>query len=303
MHSEGRSRALDGLRAIGALSVMAFHLGWLPFGWMGVPLFFVLSGYLVTQQLERGLPTLEFYRRRFVRIAPALYVYLAVNAVATVAVGMSLTGYGWHLAMLSNFIIAATTPNTTGGLIGHLWSVSVEAQFYLIWPLLFGRRALVWALIPAALLFRLIVPQAWAITSLGGCIDMFAIGGLIAVVRGWKAYAAIGAAGAAILAYTTIQSGAAFNPLSYTGIGLLSAVLIRYSDRLPLVGRLSGVGRISYGLYLWHMLTFTIATRLTGHPLWGVPICFALAWGSHRWLERGHVVLSTIQPRAAWDAK
>ncbi|MGH9267439.1 MAG: acyltransferase family protein, partial [Acidimicrobiales bacterium] len=153
---------LDGLRALAIVSVLLYHAGqsWLPGGFLGVELFFVLSGWLITTLLMAdGAATLRsFWARRARRLLPALAVVLAVVPVATAVLAPQVLGRarGDLLAALgyaSNWYqILASRPyfETTGGPspLQHLWSLAVEEQFYLIWPPLLlaglaaiGRRA------------------------------------------------------------------------------------------------------------------------------------------------------------------
>ena len=93
---------------------------------MGVPLFFVLSGYLITSGLLATRDKPEYFRnffwKRSVRILPLYYSYLAVNYCLLIAMGKSLAGYGWYLAYLGN--IAVGVGEGTGvGATGHLWSL------------------------------------------------------------------------------------------------------------------------------------------------------------------------------------
>jgi peptidoglycan/LPS O-acetylase OafA/YrhL len=138
---------LDGLRAVAVSLVLFQHYGNVEWpilnGRTGVILFFILSGFLITGILldsriaasEAGaaagsvLP--RFYARRFLRIVPAFYAVLAVTFVARIG---DVTHYvAWHMAYLSNvlFCIQDVWPKTTS----HLWSLAVEEQFYLAWPL------------------------------------------------------------------------------------------------------------------------------------------------------------------------
>jgi peptidoglycan/LPS O-acetylase OafA/YrhL len=143
---------LDGLRALAVGAVVAFHLdlGWAQGGLLGVGVFFTLSGYLITDlllgQYERtgGLQLADFWLRRARRLLPALFVMLAV-VVAWVtlldrsllpavrgAVGASMlyvTNW-WLIAEHSSYFAQFGPPSP----LGHLWSLAVEEQFYLIWP-------------------------------------------------------------------------------------------------------------------------------------------------------------------------
>ncbi|MFL6209331.1 MAG: acyltransferase family protein [Pyrinomonadaceae bacterium] len=137
-------KALDGVRGIAILLVILFHYGYLGCGWMGVQLFFVLSGYLITSILlqERRQPLKlylkRFYWRRSLRIFPLYFAYLLVLALAfgLLRVPPAFKDQ-WPYLFTYTYNIRHILPNYDGSLLLiHLWSLSVEEQFYLIWPLL-----------------------------------------------------------------------------------------------------------------------------------------------------------------------
>ena len=144
---------LDGLRALAVIAVIAYHLDipWVPGGFLGVDMFFILSGYLVTdllltQRSTQGLHLGRFWFRRFRRLIPALAVMLI-----TVVAWITVTDYNL-LRTLRGDVIATTVYGNNWWLIFHevsyfdrfgipnpfvhLWSLAVEGQFYMIWPLL-----------------------------------------------------------------------------------------------------------------------------------------------------------------------
>ena len=148
---------LDGLRAVSILVVLTWHshgplrtLGARLSGWSGVDVFFVVSGFLITalllkEQAETGTVSFRgFYLRRALRIMPAYYVFLAAILLfygpgASEAVGIAAL-------YLSNYDAALGDRLTNTVPLGHTWSLAIEEQFYLLWPLtlwLAGRRALV----------------------------------------------------------------------------------------------------------------------------------------------------------------
>ena len=146
---------IEGLRAVAILLVVAAHAGvpWLAGGFVGVDVFFVLSGYLITGVLlgELGktghLQFANFYARRFRRLLPALLVMLAgAGAVAVIALPPSAQGdqamaAATASAWLSNIHFAMAkldyfSPGAAGNLFLHTWSLGVEEQFYLVWPAL-----------------------------------------------------------------------------------------------------------------------------------------------------------------------
>jgi peptidoglycan/LPS O-acetylase OafA/YrhL len=134
----GYRPALDGLRGVAALLVMSFHFqipGWSG-GFLGVDVFFVLSGFLITSLLleewqRSGTVCLRrFFLRRALRLFPALVLVLLVTA--------PFVSYRWPLVALgyvANWALAFKF--VTFGPISHVWSLSVEEQFYLIWPIVF----------------------------------------------------------------------------------------------------------------------------------------------------------------------
>jgi len=157
--------AIDGLRALAVFAVVLYHLGikWIPGGFLGVDLFFVISGYVITRLIldsiesANGLDIKEFYSARVRRLFPGLVVLLIVTSVAIALfapdairrfindVPFVLTGTNnWHLVALhQDYFQAIGRPP----LLQHTWSLAVEFQFYLVWPIVllfvwrrFGRR-------------------------------------------------------------------------------------------------------------------------------------------------------------------
>lgn len=165
--------AIDGLRALAVIAVMFYHLGfsWIPGGFLGVDLFFVISGYVITRMLldsiaqSGGLDLRGFYLARLRRLLPALLFMLTTTIIAVgiwapdtikrllVDTPFALTGTinWWLVANEQDYFESIGRPP----LLQHTWSLAVEAQFYLIWPLIlyfilkkFGRKH-----IPVAALF------------------------------------------------------------------------------------------------------------------------------------------------------
>jgi len=165
--------AIDGLRAVAVIAVMLYHLGftWIPGGFLGVDLFFVISGYVITRllldsiQRSGGLDLRAFYKARIRRLFPPLVfmifvtiVYISIWAPETMRRFISdspfalLGGMNWWLVFRqTDYFDTISRPP----LLQHTWSLGVEAQFYLIWPLIlllvlrqFGK-----AKIPGAALF------------------------------------------------------------------------------------------------------------------------------------------------------
>lgn len=160
----GRIRSLDGLRAVAILLVLLAHLphslehppAWAehlaPLGMLGVRVFFVISGFLISTllfaELEKSgdISLKKFYFRRTLRIFPAFYVYVAAMALAALL--------GW-VVLRPNDLLAAVTYTTNyhrdrSWYLGHAWSLSVEEQFYLLWPFVIKRFGAKRALMVAA---------------------------------------------------------------------------------------------------------------------------------------------------------
>src|SRR4029453_10258316 len=200
---------LDSLRAVAVGLVLLYHF-WRParqsvhFGGIGVRVFFVLSGFLITAILLQSRTLLDrgetearvamrhFYIRRFLRIFPLYYFALAVACLG--GVYDAWAGIAWHVSYLSNvyfFLENATQPGRWGGPVAHFWSLAVEEQFYLVWPwiILFAPRrwlpAIVLGAIAFAPLFRLVVTPATGndITPIlpFGSLDPLGAGGYLAM--------------------------------------------------------------------------------------------------------------------------
>jgi peptidoglycan/LPS O-acetylase OafA/YrhL/Flp pilus assembly protein TadD len=148
----GQRPALDGLRAVAILAVIGYHDGWLVGGFLGVDLFFALSGFLITSLLleeweERGRIAIgRFYARRFLLLAPALGVFVGVLFLTTHVLLPDLRDElrpRWALAALlywANVLIGYAREYPLG-VVSICWSLAQEEQFYLLWPL--GLRTLV----------------------------------------------------------------------------------------------------------------------------------------------------------------
>jgi peptidoglycan/LPS O-acetylase OafA/YrhL len=287
---------LDGLRGIAVLMVLLLHTRPTLFfwGWAGVDLFLVLSGFLITRILleNRGQPGMlwAFYGRRALRIWPVYYLTLAVTAVLLVTTAPAGTpsavpgGHWMSLVFLQNTEHYLPGAATFGYIwfFEHSWSVAVEEQFYLIWPLLLvglalrPSRLLVLGLaaLCAALLAR---TQGMSLHLLLTRVDGLILGAAVAFLatspaqtlqrmpRRFIAYAA--AAGAAlVLPYLwlgTLDRDAAFGPRAGAVLGFALVFAAALCAVLRSIGRpqlrwlrlpaLRWVGKISFGLYMYHV--------------------------------------------------
>lgn len=245
-----RSVHLDGLRGLAIASVVAYHAGVFAPGWLGVHLFFGLSGYLIAQALTPGANLAAFYGRRAFRILPAFGAYLAVAAIAATLYGLPLTDFAWFAIFAGNARISIG-PIEAAGLLGHLWSIAVEAQLYALAPLL----------------------VAAARTSRLSASLIVAVGFLLRVLW-WQSY-------------STDEAWRAALAIDSFGVGVLLAAhgspkhLPEFLTAKPLVW----LGLISYSLYLWHPLVFAIGRYLGAGIGWQVVASLPVAWLSYRIVE------------------
>lgn len=305
---------MDGLRAIAVCSVFLYHLksGLVPNGYLGVDIFFVISGFIVSYAvasrpaLSFGSFFLDFYARRFVRIVPALVACLLLTSLAAFLfipdAWVSNAQYKTaRMAFwgLSNIQLAGGTdyfsPVTEYNPFTHTWSLGVEEQFYVLFPLLFFP----WMVSSSGRRFSFAVCVLAAIASFAIWLYLRSAQPLQAFylihARFWEL-----AVGVACFQLTAIlrERGIAFRPdgLSLAALaGLILALFVRLAPELawinnlvavaataviiaslqqkPAAGGVAGllrsapmtfIGKISYSLYLWHWPVFVLARWTCG---------------------------------------
>ena len=319
---------IDGMRGFAVLFVLVFHAfpERLPGGFVGVDIFFVISGFLITRiifsDMDRGsFSPATFYARRVRRIFPALIVVL----IASVALGYQLmlvpdlTSLCRNTAASALFSANLMLLSETGYFdidahlkpLLHLWSLGIEEQFYLVWP---------WLL--------LVVPRPWFVRFvIAVMVSSFALNILLIhhypsatfylpVTRAWELMA-----GALVARYQPAR-GARSGLIAAAGVIAIGVSLFWFNSRtvfpgwaaaLPVAGTMLllcskeslfnrtilgnriavNVGLISYPLYLWHwpLLVFTQIYR-SGLPLTNLQrvlllaLSFALAWLTYKFVEK-----------------
>lgn len=334
--NSARITALDGLRAIAIGLVLSAHgceaflsishVWWmapLTNGSLGVRLFFVLSGYLITsllmrEQEQHGTISLRnFYARRTLRIFPAFYVYLGVISI--------LVGGGW-IAVSGEQLAAAASytwnylglwhnggPSEGSWFLGHLWTLSLEEQFYLVWPgliVLGGWRCAKFTVLLVPLiapLLRLVIyatfpdQRGFLGMMFHTAIDSILIGCAFAIWQAKLSPLVMGRGlviGAALYAFL-VSPWLAFHfhgAYSITvgfgldavccGILILNARQIGIWNRVLSWNPLCLLGTWSYSLYLWQQLFLTDYQKpWTGGPILAFSATFACALLSHYAVE------------------
>jgi peptidoglycan/LPS O-acetylase OafA/YrhL len=310
--------ALDGIRGVSAFLVFAAHTGLLPrqYGALGVSVFFVLSGFLITWLLLReaertGAISLKaFYVRRTLRIFPAFYAFWIVCILVTQLRGVKIP---WPETISSFFYMgdyynALKSPISPPGIMGITWSLGVEEKFYLIWPWLFMRHfherrklirivlggiAAVWSYrIIAVLCFapredylRYAFESRWDNLMYGCLLALFLNGVPIAkwTVRSWSPFLCVFVL--TISVFLEEKVGSAYHylfgmSLDAIVISILLGQLIFLSNTLPwsfLEMRLSRFfGRISYSFYLYHLTAILLVQQFLPAQKWSVQLIAAM---------------------------
>jgi peptidoglycan/LPS O-acetylase OafA/YrhL len=359
------SKGIDSFRLFAFMAVFLFHVSSFQAGYLGVCAFFVLSGFLLTPillEMKAALDTksyfLNFYGRRSLRIFPLYYTYLMMVAVLAMLLMPHLRTNGqaemnryfaqlpWAVFYTYDFYHARGDFQPSS-LLTHFWSLAVEEQYYIVWPLALilvnNTKALLAALIlfgPVARATTLALAAYGVLTPPEGRadllvyvlptshIDAFAVGGFCALyVRNhrlfWPALAIavlIGLTSAwarqdwTALGYAPFMSGAHAEVWGYSLLNIvfaLALVAISKGRLLPSLFEsrlLSYLGRISYGLYVYHALAiWLVFAALRSWPTVlrdgvALAITIAISAASYRYLEKPVLALKDRYfPRNATD--
>ncbi len=340
MRDRGYHPGLDGVRGVAILLVLGQHAPTRPLidGFVGVTVFFCLSGYLITTLLVRELHTgtidvRAFYRRRVARLGPALVTVVAATTVVLLVVRRAFP-VPVHLSVGQIFAPAGAAVTYTTSLFdwaGHFfatqdyfnytWSLSVEEQFYLLWPflLLWGYRrnprlfaALTVSLIGITLALNLYLglskqvifdPHEYvgsdtnALPILVGCLLA------IVVHNGWLPRTLRVLAPGALLAVALLPVLAYRNDTEHTSLATVAGTVLALVTLIGVVtrpgstlgsllasGPMRWLGERSYSIYLWNVLARTAILSTLGHTLVGdiawIAMFVVLAETSFRFIER-----------------
>jgi peptidoglycan/LPS O-acetylase OafA/YrhL len=315
--------ALDSIRAIAMMLVFAAHLGpvasalgvrdvWsapAALGSIGLIVFFVLSGFLITylllgeQKERRRINIPQFYLRRILRIWPLYLIIVGVSQFLIPCTGLfgldsvyNPTALNFRQASLYYLLflpnLAFLTVSPVNPLLGYTWSIGVEEQFYLIWPLVLqlGRRHL---LTIFSVIIVLVLWSGWShIPKVSAIIHwsnmgFFALGGMMALFRAKQPDLVKG------LSTRTMQIVALLLSVALIATGrnlaggwaaafLFALVILHATQSSSLIGKLKYpwlryLGRISYGMYIFHVLVITLIVRAwarAGMPVtgWRLPL-------------------------------
>jgi peptidoglycan/LPS O-acetylase OafA/YrhL len=293
------NRALDGVRALAILAVVSFHCAapWGSGGFLGVDVFFVLSGYLITSLLlaehrQGGIDVGAFYVRRALRLYPTLLLLL----VAYVALAPVLwpTEDRWLVAALNGVYVMdyALAFWNVPGTVGHTWSLGVEEKFYLLWPLLLPlllrtRRPIAWLLAAFFMVtaWRYFATFEWgwiqAYFSFDTRMSGILLGAIAALTRLRVSKPTVAVACVA-LALAVVVPVIATTPRSIPVNGVTLGITLAECSAFVLICYLAEhanspflaskpmayIGRLSYGIYLWHFPLVVLLRDRHSQPWW-----------------------------------
>jgi peptidoglycan/LPS O-acetylase OafA/YrhL len=320
-----RITQLDGLRAIAVLMVFGSHAYSTPLLWSGVDLFFILSGFLITgilleQREQRSMTSYlaSFYLKRTHRIIPAYLVFLAFSSIF---IGISwITHWYLFLFLMNSDLFRKFDDHNT---FGVLWSLAVEEQFYVLWPIavyLLSETALAWlagSLVLIAPLLRwtatVFFPLRWPIhTSTPFRMDLLAVGALIAFawrhrrteVERFGPYGLL-VLGVAVTPLLLFSRYPWFQPSANTvlvNVWLYELILIAWVGVVlwALSGRhvemlrirsLVYIGVISYSFYLVHFTLISVVRHHVRHYSVGIALGASLLYATISWFLIEHPIL------------
>ncbi|MFK4004445.1 acyltransferase family protein [Qipengyuania sp. NPDC077563] len=320
--ASGTSARIEGLRAIAIIAVVGYHLGLpqLSGGFIGVDVFFVISGYLISSSLKRekeqaGRITLgRFWSRRVSRLVPhgILMILTVIILLRFLPVGSTiidaLASAKAALLYVANLHFVSVENGYFGELVDqdpflHMWSLGVEAQYYLICPLFFvfipdrfRLQAIVVVVVTSAAISALLSPlqPVPSFYTLPTRIWEFGLGALVAYLpaavwqrgAGWLGLLLILSAITCFSSETIFPGYAALIPAS----GAMLILMAIERDEMRMLGcrALVFLGPLSYGWYLWHWPLIVLARRISDHPaaiFVAATLSLLIAWIAYTFVE------------------
>ncbi|MFC4314503.1 acyltransferase family protein [Steroidobacter flavus] len=310
--------ALDGIRALSILVVVFFHceVPGVGGGFVGLDIFFVLSGFLITSLLAAeyrndGIEIGRFYARRALRLYPTLL--LLVAAYLVLAPLLWPTDDRWLSAVLAStytmdYAIAFWHAPLT---IAHTWSLGVEEKFYLLWPLLLplilkARRPIAWlvAAFLVASAWRYFVNGTWgwaqAYFSFDTRMSGILLGAIAALVRptiSRRVFMIACVVLAVLIALPTVPSHRVdeadmwrITVAEFAAVVIVSYAAAHAQSRFLSSRPMVYIGKLSYGIYIWHFPLVVLLNRAYGQPWWvtlsaTLPFAFAMAAICYHWVD------------------
>ncbi|MDM3888184.1 acyltransferase family protein [Pseudomonas sp. BCRC 81390] len=319
---------VQGLRAVAVLAVLAYHMNssWLQSGYVGVDVFFVISGFIITALLTesgRQIHLPSFYVNRIKRIVPAYAVMLATVSAASSILFLSADFEFFHQSLKSAALFTSNqyfadfgsyfAPRAEELPLLHTWSLAIEMQFYLFFPVLLLCVPRSWRLPSLALLATGLFLWSGISVSEGGYgrayfallarMPEFLLGGVVALGLRHREVpvhlsALLGLLGAALLAVSFVLIDNKHFPGYWSILPCVGAALVIAARRGPVTRLLSTpllvwVGGISYSLYLWHWPVLAVVRYYVGQYelsegwlIIALVVSFVLAWLSYRFVEQ-----------------
>ena len=350
----GHLPALDGLRGLAVVAVLFFHAGKMPGGFLGVDLFFALSGFLITTlllaevQATHRVHLLAFWGRRFRRLLPAvLFLLVVVTVITTIVASVperaaTLDDGPWVQAYLANWHAIAGNSGYWASfdlprMFGHLWSLAIEEQFYVVWPLLIALIAWRTKHLNNVVIIVCIVASALSLVQMIHLFDptdpsrvyigtdtrasSLLLGAIcaaapvqIAAMRllGARRFNVIGSLIVGVLGAAWFVVDGPTSPWLFRGglfaHSLLSGVLVLGCATNPeawlshVLGwePFRAIGEMSYSLYLWHWPIYTLLSPdRTDLSGWGLIAVRLLVSGAAAAISK-YMVEDPVRFRAPW---
>ena len=335
---------IDGLRAVAVIPVILFHAGfdWAAGGYIGVDIFFVISGYLITGIILKDIDReqfslIRFYERRARRILPALLVVVLACIPLSIWLMVPFQLRDFSQSIIATLLFASNfyfwkksdyfEADSESMPLLHTWSLAIEEQFYLVFPLLLlflfrrGKKFLVTIVIAAGIASLLAAEYGWRASPAANFYFpttrawQLLAGALCAIYlqnKKPKSDVALASIGLSFVIASIVLFGPNTpHPSALTLLPVIGVVLLLlFTDSENNIGRLlslpilSGVGLISYSAYLWHvpLLAFLQIYFFSEPPLFAIYIAilatFILAYSSWRYIEQPVRKKTSVSHRA-----